>query len=179
MAEGNRLVFLAVGFDPLRTLDEQRWFPKPRYEVMRPYLASRGARAWDMMTRTCSVQTNLDYGSPEDLCKKFLVGNRLAPIVTAIFANSPFEDGRPSGYKSTRAAAWLDTDPDRAGTRAARAPRRLLARRLRRLRARRADDLRAARRALLRRRDGPALQRVSRGRAAPRLAASSATGPTT
>jgi glutamate--cysteine ligase len=104
-----------AGFDPLRTLAEQRWFPKPRYEVMRPYLASRGRRAWDMMSRTCSVQTSLDYGSRADLCKKFLAGSRLAPIVTAIFANSPFEDGRPSGYKSTRAAAWLDTDPDRCG----------------------------------------------------------------
>jgi glutamate--cysteine ligase len=115
VAESNRLAFLAVGFDPLRTLEEQRWFPKPRYEVMRPYLAARGARAWDMMTRTCSVQANLDYGSREDLCKKFRAGNRLAPVVTAIFANSPFESGRPSGYKSTRAAAWLDTDPDRTG----------------------------------------------------------------
>jgi glutamate--cysteine ligase len=115
VAESNRLTFLAVGFDPLRSIDEQSWFPKPRYKVMRPYLASRGRRAWDMMSRTCSVQANLDYGPPEDLCKKFLVGNRLAPVVTAIFANSPFEGGRPSGYKSTRAAAWLDTDPDRCG----------------------------------------------------------------
>lgn len=115
IAESNRLAFLAVGFDPLRTIEEQRWFPKQRYEVMRPYLASRGRRAWDMMCRTCSVQANLDYGPPEDLAKKFLAGNRLAPIVTAMFANSPFENGRPSGYKSTRAAAWLDTDPDRSG----------------------------------------------------------------
>jgi glutamate--cysteine ligase len=115
IAEGERTVFLAVGFDPLRTLDEQQWFPKARYEVMRPYLASRGKRAWDMMARTCAVQTNLDYGSVEDLAKKFLLGNRLAPIVTAIFANSPFEDGQLSGYKSTRAAAWMDTDSDRAG----------------------------------------------------------------
>jgi glutamate--cysteine ligase len=115
VAEGNRLAFLAVGFDPLRSMEEQRWFPKPRYEVMRPYLASRGRRAWDMMCRTCSVQANLDYGSREDLCKKFLVGNRLAPVATAIFANSPFESGRPSGYKSTRAAAWLETDSARTG----------------------------------------------------------------
>jgi glutamate--cysteine ligase len=115
IAESNRLAFLAAGFDPVRTIEEQRWFPKMRYEVMRPYLASRGARAWDMMCRTCAVQTNLDYGMPEDLCKKFLVGNRLAPVVTAMFANSPFENGRPSGFKSTRAAAWLDTDSDRTG----------------------------------------------------------------
>ena len=115
VAEANRLAFLAVGFDPVRSIEEQRWFPKLRYEVMRPYLATRGGRAWDMMCRTCTVQANLDYGGPEDLCKKFLVGNRLAPVVTAVFANSPFEQGRPSGYKSTRAAAWLDTDPDRSG----------------------------------------------------------------
>ncbi|PYS80877.1 MAG: glutamate--cysteine ligase [Acidobacteria bacterium] len=115
VAESNRLAFLAVGFDPLRTIEEQCWFPKMRYEVMRPYLAAHGRRAWDMMCRTCAVQSNLDYGAPEDLAKKFLVGNRLAPAVTAMFANSPFEGGRPSGYKSTRAAAWLDTDPARAG----------------------------------------------------------------
>jgi glutamate--cysteine ligase len=115
IAEGNCFVFLASGFDPLRTINEQHWFPKLRYEVMRPYLASRGERAWDMMTRTCAVQTNLDYGSVDDLAKKFLLGNRLAPVVTAIFANSPFEQGRPSGYKSTRAAAWLETDDDRSG----------------------------------------------------------------
>ncbi|HYY97818.1 MAG TPA: glutamate-cysteine ligase family protein [Pyrinomonadaceae bacterium] len=115
VAAANRLAFVAVGFDPLRAIEEQRWFPKMRYEVMRPYLASRGRRAWDMMCRTCAAQTNLDYGGVEDLAKKFLVGNRLAPVVTAIFANSPFENGRPSGYKSTRAAAWLETDSDRTG----------------------------------------------------------------
>ncbi|MCA1613394.1 MAG: glutamate--cysteine ligase [Acidobacteria bacterium] len=108
-------VFLAAGFDPLCTLREQRWFPKRRYGVMRPYLATRGARAWDMMTRTCSVQVNLDYDSDRDLARKYLAGNRLAPFVTAAFANSPFADGRPSGYKSTRAAAWLATDDDRTG----------------------------------------------------------------
>jgi glutamate--cysteine ligase len=115
IAEGEGLAFLAVGFDPLRTLEEQQWFPKARYEVMRPYLATRGARAWDMMTRTCAVQTNLDYGAVEDMAQKFLLGNRLTPVVTAIFANSPFENGKVSGYKSTRAAVWLETDNDRAG----------------------------------------------------------------
>ncbi|HYY58685.1 MAG TPA: glutamate-cysteine ligase family protein [Pyrinomonadaceae bacterium] len=115
IAEGDCLAFLAVGFDPLRTIEEQQWFPKLRYDVMRPYMARRGARAWDMMARTCAVQTNLDYGADADLAKKFLLGNRLAPVVTAIFANSPFENGSPSGYKSTRAAAWLETDDDRTG----------------------------------------------------------------
>ncbi|HVG34930.1 MAG TPA: glutamate-cysteine ligase family protein [Pyrinomonadaceae bacterium] len=115
IAEGGCLSFLAVGFDPLRTIEEQQWFPKLRYDVMRPYLAGRGARAWDMMARTCAVQTNLDYGTEDDLAKKFLLGNRLAPVVTAIFANSPFENGKPSPYKSSRAAAWLATDDDRTG----------------------------------------------------------------
>jgi glutamate--cysteine ligase len=113
IARGNGLAFLAVGFDPLCSLEEQSWFPKQRYEVMRPYLATRGKRAWDMMTRTCAVQANLDYGAEDDLARKFLLGNRLAPIATAIFSNSPFERGRPSGYKSTRAAVWLETDNDR------------------------------------------------------------------
>jgi glutamate--cysteine ligase len=115
IAEANECVFLAAGFDPVRRLDEQRWFPKARYDVMRPYLAAHGARAWDMMARTCAVQVNLDYDSDIDLAQKFILGNRLAPIVTAIFANSPFEDGALSRYKSTRAAAWLATDNARAG----------------------------------------------------------------
>ncbi|HEX8747503.1 MAG TPA: glutamate-cysteine ligase family protein [Pyrinomonadaceae bacterium] len=115
IAEGNSLVFIAAGFDPFIPLSEQRWFPKARYRVMRPFLKSRGERSWDMMTRTCAVQANLDYGSGEDLAKKFLVGNRLASAATAIFANSPFEDGRPSGYKSTRALTWLNTDAARTG----------------------------------------------------------------
>ncbi len=110
----NSFVFIAAGFDPIRTIEEQNWYPKSRYTLMRPYLAARGMRAWDMMCRTCAVQVNLDYGSEEDFSRKFILGNRLAPIVTAIFASSPFENGTPSGYKSTRAAAWLETDPDRS-----------------------------------------------------------------
>ena len=115
VAAESGFAFVAAGFDPIRTIEEQHWYPKPRYDVMRPYLATRGRRAWDMMCRTCAIQVSLDYGSEEDLAKKFILGNRLAPIITAIFANSPFENGAPSGYKSTRAAAWLETDTDRSG----------------------------------------------------------------
>ncbi|HVF28417.1 MAG TPA: glutamate-cysteine ligase family protein, partial [Pyrinomonadaceae bacterium] len=104
IAVENDFIFLAAGFDPLRTIDQQHWFPKMRYAVMRPYLARRGARAWDMMCRTAAIQVSLDYGSEEDLAKKFVLGNRLAPIITAMFANSPFADGKLSGYKSMRAA---------------------------------------------------------------------------
>jgi glutamate--cysteine ligase len=107
--------FLGLGFDPLRRLDEQRWVLKRRYRIMRPYLAERGRRAWDMMTRTASIQANIDFESEADLASKFIVGNRLAPIATAIFANSPFREGRLSGRKSERAAVWLETDPDRCG----------------------------------------------------------------
>ncbi|HMF56459.1 MAG TPA: glutamate-cysteine ligase family protein [Pyrinomonadaceae bacterium] len=110
----NGFVFIAAGFDPIRTIEEQNWYPKGRYAVMRPFLAARGKRAWDMMCRTCAIQVNLDYGSEKDLGKKFALGNRLAPIVTALFASSPFENGAPSGYKSTRAAVWLETDADRS-----------------------------------------------------------------
>lgn len=116
-AAGNRLgiEFFAVGFDPLRRLDEQRWIKKSRYDVMRPYLRARGERAWDMMTRTASVQTSIDYADDADLGKKFVLGNRLGPIVAAMFANSPFADGVATGRKSERYAAWLETDPDRSG----------------------------------------------------------------
>ncbi|MEJ7713092.1 MAG: glutamate-cysteine ligase family protein [Pyrinomonadaceae bacterium] len=115
VAEQRNLIFLAAGFDPLRGIAEQRWFPKRRYNVLRPHLASTGSRGWDMMTRTCAIQVSLDFDSESDWSKKFLLGNRLAPIITAIFANSPFAEGNLSGYKSTRAAAWLQTDDARCG----------------------------------------------------------------
>ncbi|HZS46868.1 MAG TPA: glutamate-cysteine ligase family protein [Blastocatellia bacterium] len=115
ISEENGFIFLAAGFDPVRTLQEQNWIPKKRYKLMKPYLAEKGARAWDMMTRTCAIQANLDYENEIDLAKKFLLGNRLGPIIAAIFANSPFQEGKPSGYKSTRYAVWLETDCDRTG----------------------------------------------------------------
>lgn len=115
IGEANRVIFVAVGFDPLRKMEEQRWIPKQRYQIMRPYLGARGSRAWDMMCRTAAIQVNFDYGNLEDLAKKFTLANRLAPIAAAIFANSPFEEGKLSGSKSTRYRAWLETDPDRTG----------------------------------------------------------------
>lgn len=109
------LAFLGVGFDPLRTLEEQKWFEKRRYSLMRPYLEKRGNRGLDMMTRTASIQVNIDFSSAEDVARKYVIGNRLAPIVAAIFANSPFREGRLSGAKSERALVWLETDIDRCG----------------------------------------------------------------
>lgn len=115
IGEENRIIFVAAGFDPLRRIEEQKWIPKRRYEIMRPYLETRGARAWDMMCRTAAIQVNLDYSDIADLAKKFALATRLAPVAAAIFANSPFENGKLSGYKSTRYRVWLDTDPDRTG----------------------------------------------------------------
>lgn len=115
VAASQNVIFVALGFDPLRRIEEQRWIDKARYRIMRPYLQKRGARAWDMMCRTAAIQANLDYSDLEDLARKFALATRLAPVAAAMFANSPFEHGKLSGYKSTRYRAWLDTDPDRTG----------------------------------------------------------------
>jgi glutamate--cysteine ligase len=107
--------FVALGFDPLRNLDEQSWIRKRRYDIMRPYLRRQGGHAWDMMTRTASMQVSIDYENDEDLGRKYVLGNRLGPIVAAMCANSPYAGGALTGLKSTRYAVWLDTDPDRTG----------------------------------------------------------------
>lgn len=115
IAREENVILLAAGFDPMCPLDKQQWFPKRRYEVMRPFLAERGTRSADMMTRTCAVQASFDFSSGEDLRRKLELSTRLAPIVTAMFANSPFADGKLTGYKSTRAATWRATDARRTG----------------------------------------------------------------
>ena len=109
------IFFVALGFDPLRTLDEQSWIKKRRYEIMRPYLRRQGGHAWDMMTRTAAMQVSIDYENVEDLGRKYVLGNRLGPIVAAMCANSPYAGGALTGLKSTRYAVWLDTDADRTG----------------------------------------------------------------
>ena len=115
IAQRRGLLFIAAGFDPIRSLDEQRWYPKRRYQVLRPYLERHGRRALDMMARTCAVQVNLDYTSTEELGQQFAFANVAAPIIAALAANAPFERGAPSGYRSLRALAWTETDPDRCG----------------------------------------------------------------
>jgi glutamate--cysteine ligase len=89
--------------------------PKGRYKIMREYMPKRGQLGLDMMLRSCTVQVNLDYEDERDMVRKFRTSLALQPIATALFANSPFKDGQPSGLKSTRAEAWTDTDPDRCG----------------------------------------------------------------
>jgi glutamate--cysteine ligase len=89
--------------------------PKGRYDIMRAYMPKRGSLGLDMMLRTCTVQANLDFADEADMVKKFRVSLALQPVATALFANSPFVEGKPSGFLSTRANVWTDTDPDRTG----------------------------------------------------------------
>jgi glutamate--cysteine ligase len=89
--------------------------PKGRYRIMRDYMPKVGNLGLDMMTRTCTVQVNLDYASEADMVKKFRVSLALQPIATALFADSPFTEGQPNGYLSYRSHIWTDTDPDRTG----------------------------------------------------------------
>ena len=107
--------FLGVGFNPKWQRDDMPWMPKGRYEIMRAYMPKKGMLGLDMMTRTCTVQVNLDFASEADMVKKFRVGLALQPVATALFANSPFTDGQPNGYLSYRSHVWTDTDPDRCG----------------------------------------------------------------
>jgi hypothetical protein len=86
-----------------------------RYDIMRAYMPKKGKLGLDMMLRTCTVQVNLDFASEADMVKKFRVSLALQPIATALFANSPFTEGKPNGFLSYRSQIWTDTDPDRSG----------------------------------------------------------------
>jgi glutamate--cysteine ligase len=109
------ITWLGLGFHPFAKREDFTMVPKQRYSIMREYLPTRGSMALDMMLRTSTVQANYDYSSEEDAMTKMRVGLRLAPLTTALFANSPFYEGQPFGGKSYRAKVWLDVDPDRSG----------------------------------------------------------------
>ena len=109
------IAFLGMGFLPKWSREDMQWMPKGRYHIMRNYMAKVGSLGQDMMSRTCTVQVNLDFGSEADMVQKFRVGLALQPIATALFANSPFTEGKPNGYCSYRSRIWEDTDPDRTG----------------------------------------------------------------
>jgi glutamate--cysteine ligase len=109
------LAFLGLGHTPTWTREQVPVMPKGRYKIMRQYMPKVGSLGLDMMFRTCTVQANLDFGSEADMVEKFRVSLALQPIATALFANSPFVEGRPTGYLSTRAHVWTDTDGDRTG----------------------------------------------------------------
>ncbi len=110
------LGMLGLGFDPKWRRDEVPWMPKGRYRIMRAYMPKKDRSGLDMMLRTATVQPNLDYGSERDMVRKFRVGLALQPVAVALFANSPFVEGRLSGYQSYRSFVWTETDPDRCGT---------------------------------------------------------------
>jgi len=107
--------FLGLGASPLWSLAETPIMPKGRYSIMKRYMPTRGRHGLDMMFRTSTVQVNLDFASEADMVRKMRVGLALQPIATALFANSPFTEGKPNGYLSFRSQIWLDVDPDRTG----------------------------------------------------------------
>jgi glutamate--cysteine ligase len=107
--------FLGMGFQPKWKREDMPWMPKGRYKIMRDYMPKVGSLGLDMMTRTCTVQVNLDFENEADMIKKFRVSLALQPIATALFADSPFSEGRPNGFLSYRSHIWTDTDPDRTG----------------------------------------------------------------
>ena len=107
--------FLGLGMSPIWTLAQTPVMPKSRYKIMTRYMPTVGARGLDMMYRTCTVQVNLDFGTEADMVKKLRVCLALQPLGTALFANSPFTEGRPNGRLSERSEIWRDTDNNRAG----------------------------------------------------------------
>jgi glutamate--cysteine ligase len=107
--------FLGMGLWPDKTRAELPIMPKGRYAIMLNHMPRVGTMGLDMMMRTCTIQVNLDYASEADMVKKFRVGLALQPLATALFANSPFLEGKPNGYLSYRSHIWSDTDPHRTG----------------------------------------------------------------
>jgi len=107
--------FVGCGARPFGSLEDIPWLPKRRYAVMRAYLPTRGRLALDMMKRTATVQANFDFADEPDAVDKIRTALGVTSIVTGLFAASPITDGKPNGYKSYRAAIWLDTDEDRCG----------------------------------------------------------------
>ncbi len=115
VGEDLKIGMIGLGFQPKWERAEIPWMPKGRYKIMRAYMPKRGTLGLDMMLRTCTVQVNLDFATEADMVRKFRVGIALQPVAVALFANSPFVDGKPTEYLSFRSHVWTDTDPDRSG----------------------------------------------------------------
>ena len=115
IAEPMGLGFAGLGYHPTIRRDQAPWMPKSRYAIMRRYMEQTGSMGLDMMLRTCTVQVNLDFADEADMRRKLRVSLALQPLATALFANSPFKEGRPNGYLSNRAHVWTDVDPARTG----------------------------------------------------------------
>jgi glutamate--cysteine ligase len=106
---------LGIGYAPTWSLAEVPVMPKGRYGIMRRYMPKVGGYGLEMMFRTCTVQGNFDYGSEADMVKKLRVALALQPVATALFANSPFREGKANGFLSLRSQVWTDVDNDRSG----------------------------------------------------------------
>lgn len=115
ITEEQDIVFLGLGIQPFSRLDEIEWVPKKRYRIMGPYMPKVGALGQRMMKQTATVQANIDYRDEKDAMAKFRAGMGLAPILIAMFANSPICEGQFTGYRSFREHIWTDTDKKRAG----------------------------------------------------------------
>jgi glutamate--cysteine ligase len=109
------LAWLSSGLRPFGVRDDIPWMPKARYRVMRAYMPTVGTRGLDMMLRTATVQTNLDYADEADAAEKLRALNATTSILTALWANSPLTEGQPNGFQSYRAWIWRDTDSARCG----------------------------------------------------------------
>jgi glutamate--cysteine ligase len=115
VAAQHGVAFAGLGMSPTWSLAETPRMPKSRYRIMTAYMPKVGSRGLDMMYRTCTVQVNLDYRNEADMVRKLRTSIALQPITTALFANSPFSDGKPNGLLSARSEIWRDTDNQRAG----------------------------------------------------------------
>lgn len=108
--------FIGLGYQPKTPRSELPWMPKSRYGIMREYMPKKGSMGLEMMQSTCTVQVNLDFDTEATMVQMFRVSLALQPVATALWANSPFKDGKPNGFMSYRSHIWTDTDPDRCGT---------------------------------------------------------------
>lgn len=115
IGEDLKIGFLGLGFSPKWTLAETPKMPKRRYAVMTRYMPKVGKGGLEMMYRTATIQVNLDFASEADMVQKLRVSLALQPLATAIFAASPFTEGKPNGFLSLRSEVWRDTDPNRTG----------------------------------------------------------------
>ena len=115
IAEPMGIRFLGMGGSPKWTFAETPRMPKSRYEIMSRYMPKVGTKGLDMMYRTCTIQVNLDFSSEADMRRKMQVSLKLQPLATALFASSPFTEGKPNGLLSWRGDIWRDTDNNRAG----------------------------------------------------------------
>ena len=109
------VAMIGMGFHPTLKREDAPWMPKGRYKIMREYMNKVGTMGHDMMLRTCTVQVNLDFSDEADMVRKMKVSMALQPVATALFANSPFREGKPTDFLSLRSHVWTDVDNDRSG----------------------------------------------------------------